>query len=63
MNIDQKPELLTTNEVAKLLRVTSNTIHTMRRDGRLPGIKLGGVVRYRKDDVQRILGLKSGDAA
>ena len=56
MPTDQpKPDLLTAWEVAKLLRVTTNTVHTMRKDGRLSAIELGRVYRFRRTDIEQLL--------
>ncbi|TYP58549.1 MEDS domain-containing protein [Thermosediminibacter litoriperuensis] len=42
-------ELLTVEEVAKILRTTTNTIYRWLRAGKLPGIKLGKEWRIRKE--------------
>jgi len=56
----QLPELLTVPEVAKVARVTDETVHRWARDGKLPFIKMpSGLKRFRREDVEAIL---RGDA-
>ncbi|MES9818808.1 MAG: helix-turn-helix domain-containing protein [Candidatus Thiodiazotropha sp.] len=47
------PKLLTPEDVAKILSVTTHTLAVWRCEGRysLPYIKTGRLVRYRADDV------------
>lgn len=47
MNMNE--ELLTVEEVAKLLRTTPNTVYRWLRAGKLPGIKLGKEWRIRRE--------------
>ena len=49
------PELLTTREVAKLLRVNASTVYRWRQDGILRGIKVGKTVRFRRAEVLALL--------
>lgn len=44
-------EILTSEDVAELLRVSERTIHRMVRAG-LPCFRIGRAVRFRKDRVQ-----------
>lgn len=53
-------DLLTTEEVADLLRVSRQTLWRWRKDGTLPARKVGALVRYRRSDVDALL---DGDAA
>ena len=46
-------ELLTPREVAALFSVTNKTLHVWNKSGFLPRIRIGGVVRYRRADVER----------
>ncbi|MEW8074079.1 MAG: helix-turn-helix domain-containing protein [Candidatus Thiodiazotropha endolucinida] len=54
MNI---PQLLTPEEVAEILSVTTHTLAVWRCEGRysLPYIKTGRLVRYRADDVMAFI--------
>ena len=54
------PRLLTTAEVMEIFGVTDRTLRRWRRQGLLPCIKLGGSVRYRLADIDRLIG---GEAA
>lgn len=46
----QTPDLLTSEEVAELLRVSLRTVHGWRTDGEGPPfVQHGRIVRYRRD--------------
>jgi excisionase family DNA binding protein len=51
------PQLLTSEEVAEILSVTTHTLAVWRCEGRyaLPYIKTGRLVRYRADDVMAFI--------
>lgn len=53
--ISEKPDILTVDEVADLLKVTSQTIYNMIRDKRLSAIKIGREWRFRRSDLERLL--------
>jgi excisionase family DNA binding protein len=44
-------EVLTTEEAAELLRVSTKTILTLARDGALPGEKVGRAWRFLRTDL------------
>jgi len=49
-------ELLTRDEVAKLLKVNPITVYRLTKQGKLPAVKLGGrFVRYQKRDVLSLI--------
>lgn len=48
-------DLLTTAEVADLLRVSRASVSRWAKDGVLRPIRVGGVVRFRRDDVDALL--------
>ena len=52
-------ELLTPKEVAALFSVTNKTLHVWNKTGFLPRIRIGGVVRYRRADVERAAQIRS----
>ena len=56
---DDKKELLTPKEVRALFGVTDKTLHVWNKSGFLPRIRIGGVVRYRRADVERAAQVKS----
>lgn len=58
--MSEAPELLTAGEVAKRLRVTVQSVYRWAKseDGAppvLPGLRVGGTVRFRRADVDRLL--------
>jgi len=48
-------ELLTSNEIAKMLKVSKKTIYRMIDDGRLRGSKIGKEWRFKKDKLEKWL--------
>ena len=42
-------EILTANEAADYLKINVRTIYRLIREGRIPGRKVGGSWRFRKD--------------
>ena len=52
-------ELLTPKEVRTLFGVTDKTLHVWNKTGFLPRIRIGGVVRYRREDVERAAQVKN----
>ena len=51
-------EIMTTQEVARLLKLHPITVINRCKDGTLPGYKLGSVYRFTRKDVERLLGRK-----
>lgn len=51
------PALLTPEQAAQFLQVPATTLAVWRSTGRvvLPYVKVGGRVRYRKEDIDRFL--------
>lgn len=45
-------EILTTEEVAKYLKTSPDTIKRLARAGRIPGVKIGRAWRFRRADVE-----------
>lgn len=50
-------ELLTTDEVAKWLKVEKRSVYVYRHldDNPLPSFKLGGAIRFRRSEVEKWL--------
>ena len=46
------PELLTIEQVAQLLRLHVMTAYRLVKEGKLPGFKVGGRWRFRKDAME-----------
>jgi len=53
-------EILTIGDLAKELQVSESTVHRMMRGG-LPYIKVGRLVRFKKDRVEKYLDRTSSD--
>jgi excisionase family DNA binding protein len=45
---------LTVDEVAKILRVSRQTIYVLCREGKLPHFKVGTKLRFKKSDIEAI---------
>ena len=52
-------ELMTAKEVRAMIGVTDKTLHVWDKSGFLPRLRIGGVVRYRRADVERAAQVKS----
>jgi excisionase family DNA binding protein len=48
------PELLTADEVAQALRVTTTTVYRWAQEGRIGQIRIGSTIRFLKDDVEQL---------
>ncbi len=61
VKLDDLPELLTIEEVSKLLRVSKITLKRWGKKGKLPAIRINsrGDRRYKKEEVMRFLGMKN----
>jgi len=42
-------------EVRELLRISNGTLQTLRNNGTLPYTKIGGIVYYNHDDIDKLL--------
>lgn len=54
-------EFLTPNELPRLLRLHPFTVTRLAREKRLPGFKVGGVWRFRKDVFERWVAHQTGN--
>jgi excisionase family DNA binding protein len=53
---NEPPDLLTAEEVARMLRVSTNTIRRWASLGVIPSVRLPtGVYRFRREAVQKLL--------
>jgi excisionase family DNA binding protein len=57
-----RPRLLTPNEVAELLRVSTMTVYRLIKSGELPAAKISSSFRLREDDVDAYLESRFSDA-
>jgi excisionase family DNA binding protein len=46
-------EFLTPNELSRILKLHPFTITRLAREGKIPGLKVSGVWRFRKDEFER----------
>jgi excisionase family DNA binding protein len=46
-------EILPLNEVAAYLKLAENTAYKLAAEGKLPGFKVGGSWRFKREDVQK----------
>ncbi|WP_296692336.1 helix-turn-helix domain-containing protein [Treponema sp. UBA7567] len=49
-------ELLTTKEVAKLLKVSEQTIRTMTNSHEIPHYRMGKMIRYSRQEIMALFG-------
>jgi excisionase family DNA binding protein len=48
-------QLMTENEIADMLRLSTRSIRKARQSGSLPHVRLGRLVRYRVEDVREFV--------
>ena len=46
-------ETLTPHEIARILKIHPFTVTRLAREGKLPGFKVGGIWRFRKDQFEK----------
>lgn len=46
-------EILTLKEVAVYLKLTEKTAYRLAAEGKLPGFKVGGSWRFKRDDLEK----------
>lgn len=52
---DENKKLLKSREVCKFLRLSPGTLQNLRRNGTLSFSKVGGIIYYHYDDVNKLL--------
>lgn len=55
--------LLTLSEVAELLRVTPKTVRNKVSRGEIPRAPLAGILRFRRADIEQLVGVSPTDVA
>ena len=55
----KKIETITPNEIAGILRIHPFTVTRLAREGKLPGFKVGGIWRFRKDQFEQWINAQS----
>lgn len=51
----ERPILLTVKEAAEYLTVSERFVRRIRYENRIPGVKIGKHLRFRKEDLDRFL--------
>ena len=46
-------DILTVREVAKYLKINEKTAYRLVADGKIPGFKVGGAWRFRRDEIEK----------
>lgn len=54
--------MYTCKEVAELLSLSTMTVWRMARDGRIPCVRIGKVIRFNKEDIDYIMDGGTGSA-
>lgn len=47
-------DILTIREVADYLKINEKTAYRLAAEGKLPGFKVGGAWRFRKDEIEKL---------
>lgn len=55
MSVEDYPEIMNVEEVADLLRVSTQTVYNLARSGRLPAVKMGREWRFNREKVLEAL--------
>ena len=54
MVITMATDILTIKEVAEFLKLTEKTAYRLAADGKIPGFKVGGSWRFRRDEIEKM---------
>jgi hypothetical protein len=49
------PKWLKTHEVLRILKISPNTLQSLRETGKLPYTKIGGVIYFNFEDIKRMI--------
>jgi excisionase family DNA binding protein len=52
--IKMTTDILTIKEVADFLKLTEKTAYRLAADGNIPGFKVGGSWRFRRDEIEKM---------
>jgi excisionase family DNA binding protein len=55
LQLDSLPPILSRKEASEILRLTERSIDAMRKAGKLPHFRIGGSVRFHRDDVLALI--------
>ena len=62
MNAGQREPLLSVEDLARTLQVTTGTVYRLVREDGLPGVRVGGQWRFRREELERWLDGRHRDA-
>ncbi len=48
-------DVMTIQEVLKLLKISRTTLHRLRTEGVIPSYKIGGSVRFKRNEIEEYL--------
>ncbi|OOQ59838.1 helix-turn-helix domain-containing protein [Mucilaginibacter pedocola] len=51
----ERPKWLKSYQVKNLLKISANTLQTLRDNGTIPFTKIGGILYYSMEDIQKVL--------
>jgi Helix-turn-helix domain len=54
-SIEEPKKWLKTYQVKNLLKISDNTLQTLRDNGTIPFTKIGGILFYSSDDINKVL--------
>ena len=54
MVITVATDILTIKEVAEFLKLTEKTAYRLAGEGKIPGFKVGGSWRFRRDEIEKM---------
>ncbi|SNZ20087.1 methylation-associated defense system helix-turn-helix domain-containing protein MAD1 [Cohaesibacter gelatinilyticus] len=54
-------DIMTMKEVAEYLKINEKTAYRLASEGKLPGFKVGGSWRFRKQDIDKWIEEQRGD--
>lgn len=54
-SLPKKDQLLKSHQVERLLGISTSTLHRLRKKGILTGVKIGGILFYREEDILKVL--------
>lgn len=55
-------QILTLKEVAAYLKLAEKTAYKLAAEGKLPGFKVGGSWRFRREDIERWIDVKKKES-
>jgi excisionase family DNA binding protein len=53
--MEQTDELLTASDVARLFKISPDTVYSWRYQGKIPYLKINGAVRFKRSDLQQMI--------